>query len=65
MEDFNETPLGIHAIRNRKRNNFIDKFNDFWVWQDHIEIWNEMGRPDPFDDGDVSVVQFMQAQMSK
>ena len=62
--DFNETPLGIHAKRNIKRDNFIDKFNAFWVWQDHLQIWREIGTPDPFDDGDVSVVQFMQTQMA-
>ena len=63
-EDFMETPLGIHARRNVHRDNFIDKFNNFWVWQDHRKIWGEMGKPDPFDDGDVSIVQFMQAQMA-
>ena len=62
--DFAGTPLGIHARRNIQRDNFIDKFNNFWVWQDHIRIWGKMGRPDPFDDGDVSVELFMRAQMA-
>ena len=64
IDDFEDTPLGIHARRNIRRDNFIDKFNAFWVWQDHIEVWGDLGRPDPFDDGDVSVVQFMKAQMN-
>ncbi len=61
--DFEETPLGNHANRNIRRSNFIDKFNNFWMWQDHIEMWGKMGRPNPFDDGDVSVVQFMRVNM--
>ncbi len=50
--DFSDTPLGNHAMRHRSKSNFIDKFNDFWVWQYSRELWNEMGRPDPFDDSD-------------
>ena len=61
---FKDTPLSNHAMRNRNRTNFIDKFNDFWMWKDDIKMWGKMGRPDPFDDGDVSVVQFMKAQLA-
>ena len=61
---FENTPLGNHGIRNKHRNNFIDKFNDFWMWQDDIKMWGKMGRPDPFDAGDISVVEFMKAQMA-
>ncbi len=60
---FEETPLGIHAKRNVNRDNFIDKFNNFWVWENNITLWGKLGRPDPFDDGDISIAKFMEVQM--
>ncbi len=56
---FEEDPLGIHGLRNKSKPNMIDKFNDFWVWQNDIRLWGKLGRPNPFDDSDISIVQFM------
>ena len=59
MYDFAKTPIGDHMLRKINRSNFIDFVNNFWMWQDVPELWAEAGKPNPFDDGDVSIAQFL------
>lgn len=60
---FSETPLGYHAKINANNSNFINKVNAFWTWQYDLQLWNKIGRPDPFDDCDISIVQLFKANM--
>lgn len=61
--DFEDTPLGDFASRHGRRPDFIDKFNNFLIWSKHQDLWKAAGKPNPFDDGDVSTVEFMKVQM--
>lgn len=59
--NFTETPLGYHTKRNIDN---INKINAFWMWQYHLDLWNKIGRPDPFDDNDISIAQLFKANMN-
>lgn len=61
--EFRKSPLGYHGLRKKSQTNFIDSFNAFWMWQYDTKAWRNAGRPNPFDDGDISVAQFMKANL--
>ena len=61
--EFSETPLGIHGLHKKNRPDFINSFNAFWTWENDIKLWSELGRPDPFDDSDISIAAFVKANL--
>jgi hypothetical protein len=65
--DFKDSPLGDFAMRYKRRTNFINKFNNFWMWSEpnNLDLWKSVYKSNPFDDGDVSVVEFMKVQLKK